>query len=172
MFTTLKNKLVQLMRAEKSATRLSKSFCLGTFIALLPIIPFQTPLLLVLNWLLSLNLAVSFTAVYVVNNPITLIPIYAINYAFGVWLFRSILGFDLSIYNPWWVEEGNKFLSRYIDVKYYLGSDFCIWYLLLGGLVLALLVSLFLYPILTKAFKLLLAHSPMQEERKEEKRNS
>ena len=164
MFASLKKKLVQLIRAEKSATRLSASFCLGTFIAFLPVIPFQTPFLLFINWLFSLNLAVSFTAVYVVNNPITLIPIYVVDYAFGVWLFKTVLGLDLSGYNPWWVEKGNTLLSRYIDIKKYLGSDFSLWYLILGGLVLALLVSFFLYPILTKVFKLLIAHSQTMEE--------
>ncbi|MBA2307260.1 DUF2062 domain-containing protein, partial [Candidatus Dependentiae bacterium] len=142
MFNTLKKKLVQLIRAENSASRLSGSFCLGTFIAILPVIPFQTPMLVFLNWLFSLNLAISFTAVYVVNNPITLIPIYVIDYAFGVWLFKTIMGLDLSVYNPWWIEKATELVSRYINIKKYLGADFSIWYLVLGGFVLGILVSL------------------------------
>ncbi len=159
MFGSLKKKLVQLIHAEKSPKRFSASFCLGTFIAFLPIIPLQTPFLLVLNWFLSLNFAVAFTAAYVVNNPVTLIPIYLMDYAFGVWLFRTVLGFELGCYNPWWVQRANIFLSQYINMEKYLGAGFCIWYLFLGGLVLSLLISLFLYPILQKIFKLLLDYS-------------
>lgn len=170
MFSSLKKKLVQLVRAEKSPTRLSASFCLGTFIAFLPVIPFQTPLLFFLNWLFSLNLAVSFTAAYLVNNPFTLIPIYVVNYAFGVWLFKRMLGWDLEQYNPWWIEKANDYLSKYIDVKRYLGSDFNLWYLILGGFVLALLVSLFLYPILRKAFKFFLLYADHEESKEESKK--
>ncbi|MBA3751247.1 DUF2062 domain-containing protein [Candidatus Dependentiae bacterium] len=159
MISSLKKKLMQLIQAEKSPARLSASFCVGTFIAILPVIPFQTPGLFVVCWLFSLNLAVTFAATYLVNNPFTLIPIYIMDYAFGVWFFKNLLGWNLDRYNPWWVEKGNDFLSQYIDIKKYLGSDFCIWYLVLGGFVLAALVSVILYPFLKIVFRFLIAQS-------------
>lgn len=143
------NKMIdRLVRSEKSSKKLAASFSLGTFIALTPTIPFQTPLLFLLSWILRLNSAVTFAAVYLVNNPFTMVPIYIIDYAFGAWFFQKVVGIDLVRYNPWWVEKFNAFLSRYIDVKKYFGADFCFWCLILGGLLFALLISVPLYPIL------------------------
>lgn len=146
----------KLARSEKSSSRLAASFCLGTFIALTPTIPLQTPLLFAMSWLLGLNATVTFTAVYLVNNPFTMIPIYLIGYALGAWFFEKVVGLDLVRYNPSWVESFNAFLSRSIDVKKYFGTEFCIWYLLFGGFLFATVVSVPLYPILKHTFERLL----------------
>ncbi len=142
----------RLARAEKSSSRLAASFCLGTFIALTPTIPFQTPLLFLLSWLFGLNATVTFAAVYLINNPLTMVPIYIIGYAFGTWFFEKVVGLDLVRYNPWWVENFNTFLSRYVDIKKHFGTQFCLWCLLLGGLLFALIVSISLYPFLKRFF--------------------
>lgn len=143
--------------SEGSSQKLAASFCLGTFIALTPTIPLQTPLLFVLSWILSLNSAVTFTAVYIVNNPVTMIPIYVVDYIVGKWFFERLVGIDLMMYNPKWVDSFNNFLSKYIDLTKYLGQGFCIWYLFLGGLIFGLAVSLPLYPFLKRMFDRLIA---------------
>ena len=142
--------LKKLLLKERSIPRLSASFCLGTFIALTPTIPLQTPLAVVLSWLFGLNVAVAVAALYVVNNPLTMIPIYVAGYALGVWCFKLVGATDLLQHNPVWVGRFNAFLSRYIDIKKYLGAEFCFWCLLLGGFLFALLVSVLLYPLLKK----------------------
>ena len=148
--------------AEKSSSILAASFALGTFIALSPSIPFQTPLLFGLSWLFGLNAAVTFAAVYIVNNPLTMVPIYVIDYAVGVWVFQKVLGISLTCYNPAWVERFNTFISKYIDIKAYLGEGFCIWYLLLGGVLFALVVSVASYPFLKWGFDRLRAQIEKQ----------
>jgi len=150
MFQRLKRWFEGLLLKERSISKLSASFCLGTFIALTPTIPLQTPLVIVLAWIMGLNIGVAVGALYIVNNPITLIPIYVTGYAFGAWFFSKIVGIDLIQYNPWWVERFNNFLSKYIDIKQYIGSELCIWYLLGGGFLLAALVCIPLYPLLQR----------------------
>ncbi len=145
----VRKRLEKMLLAESSCERLAASFCVGTFIAIAPIIPLQTPLLFLVSWLFGLNAGVTFAAVYIVNNPFTLIPIYIIDYAMGVWFFKTI-GIAVEQYNPSWVAGFNTFISRYVDIKKYLGADFCLWCLLVGGLIFALMVSLPLYPLLKR----------------------
>ncbi len=140
--------LEKLVSKEGSCHKLALSFSMGTFIAIMPIIPFQTPLLFVVSWLMGLNTAIVFAAVYVVNNPITLVPIYIMDYAVGSWFFTRLLGLDLQKYNPWWMEQANAWLSKYIDITKYLGEGLCLWCLLLGGLLVAAVVSASMYPLL------------------------
>lgn len=157
MLRFLKAYFERLLLSERSYQKLAASFTVGTFIALTPTIPFQTPLLFLVSWLCRLNATVTFAAVYLVNNPFTMIPIYVVGYAVGIWFFEGLLGWSLVSYNPAWVAKLNEFLSRYIDIKKYLGSDFCLWYLLFGGFLFALMVCIPLYPILKLVFKRLIA---------------
>ena len=41
---------------------------------------------------MRLNTAIVFAAVYVINNPLTLVPIYIMDYAVGSWFFTRLLG--------------------------------------------------------------------------------
>lgn len=157
MIQYLKKWFEGLLLKERSIEKLSASFCLGAFIAIAPIIPLQTPLLLVFCWLFGLNAAVSVAALYLINNPFTLVPIYIMDYAVGVWFFKKVVGIDLVQYNPWWIDRFNAFLSRYIDVEKYLGAELCFWCLLAGGFMMALMVSLPLYPLLKRALTRLAA---------------
>jgi uncharacterized protein (DUF2062 family) len=145
----------RLLLSERSPEKLAASFCLGTFIAITPTIPLQTPLIFLCCWLFRLNSVVAVAAAYIVNNPFTMIPIYVIDYAIGMWVMR-ILGIDLAQYNPSWVERFNTFISEYVDVKKYLGADLCFWCLIIGGFLFAALITIPLYPILTRTFRRLL----------------
>lgn len=150
MFKMLRSWFENLLLKERSVHKLSASFCLGAFIALTPTIPLQTPLVMVFGWLFGLNIGVAVAALYVVNNPITLVPIYVTGYALGVWFFSKVIGIDLVPYNPLWVERFNTLLSRYVDMKSYIGTELCLWYLLGGGFLFAILLVVPLYPVLTK----------------------
>lgn len=152
MWAYLKNTLNRLAQSEHSSRKLAASFCLGIFIALTPTMPVQTPLIFLLSWLLGLNAGVAFASSWIANNPFTMVPIYIIDYAVGVWFFEKLVGIDLARYNPWWVDKFNAYLSRSIDVNKYFGGELCIWYLFLGGLIFATLVTLPLYPILKATF--------------------
>lgn len=166
MSKSIKKYFERLLLAEGSSKKLAASFCLGTFIGLSPIIPLQTPLLFIMSWLTGLNTAVTFAAVYLINNPFTIIPIYIVGYAVGAWFFEGLLGVSLVQYNPAWVERFNTFMYKYIDIKKYLGSEFCVWYLLIGGFTFALTVSLLLYPLLKRVCDRLIAQ--MEKKKKSE----
>ena len=153
----IRNWFENLLLKERSVKKLSASFCFGTFIALSPTIPLQTPLVIALSWLFGLNIGVATAALYVVNNPLTMIPIYAIGYAIGLWFFSTVVRIDLLAYNPWWVDRFNAYLSKFIDVEKYLGTELCFWCLIIGGFIFATCTSLALYPLLTRALTRLAA---------------
>lgn len=152
MFKWLKNFLHRLVLSEKSSTRLTLSFCLGNFIAWAPIIPFQTPLIFILSWLLRLNTTVTFATVYIINNPITIVPIYVLDYLVGSWILNSVLGLNMVQYNPTWVHKFSNFLSNYINIEKYFGSELCFWCLAIGGLILPLISSIILYFVMSPIF--------------------
>lgn len=152
--THIKSILYKLVLSEKSPSKLALSFCIGNFIALSPTIPLQTPMAFALSWIFRLNPTVVVTTLYIINNPFTMIPIYVVDYMFGVWFFEKFLRFDIIKYNPSWVEHFNIFLSKYIDLKKYLaGSEFCLWCLLMGGLILSGAISIIIYPLMKLIFK-------------------
>jgi uncharacterized protein (DUF2062 family) len=161
----IKKILHKLVLAERSPTKLTLSFCLGNFIAWSPTIPLQTPLIFLLSWLFRLNTTVTFTTVYIINNPLTMVPLYVADYMFGVLLFHKVLGLDLIRYNPSWVDKFNAFISRYINMEKYIGGGpFCFWCLMLGGLILPLLISIVLYPIMKPVFTKFVARTYKDKE--------
>lgn len=163
MFQRLRKWFENLLLKESNISRLAASFCLGTFIALTPTIPLQTPLVVGLAWIMGLNVGVAVAALYIVNNPITLIPIYVTAYALGAWFFTKIVGIDLIQYNPWWVDRFNGYLSQYVDLKHYIGAELCLWYLLAGGFILATMVTVPLFPLLKRGLTRLAAQLEKQK---------
>ena len=153
MKKAIKRYFQKLILAEGSSHRLALSFCVGAFIAISPVIPLQTPLIFLTSWLFSLDFGVNFAAVYLINNPLSIVPIYVMDYFFGYWLFEKVLNLNLMQYNPSWVDAFNRFLSKYVDLAKYTGSVFCFWCLMLGGFLLAFLISLALYPLMLRFFQ-------------------
>lgn len=148
--------LLKLVGQEKGVEKLTLSFCVGNFIAWLPIVPLQTPAIFIISWLFKLNTAVVFTTVYVIANPFTLIFIYIAGYAFGKWLF-NLLNLNLTQYNPLWVETFSNYISKYINLNKMLGkSQFCFWCLIIGGFILSCILSVLLYPVMKRIFGRLL----------------
>jgi len=124
----------------------SLSFAIGNLVAMAPIIPFQTPIAVLLSLLLKLNKPIVISTLYIVNNPFTMIPIYLINYFTGLFFTKNILSFNLSDYNPQFIIQLNNFISKYINLKDYLsGEDFCIWYLIIGGIIFPIITALIIY---------------------------
>lgn len=145
-------KITDFLLQGQSIEYITFSFCLGIFIACSPFLGFHTALIFALSWLLSTNVAVVFTTVYLINNPITMIPLLALDYIFGQWLFKSVLHIDLLPYNPSWMDWFNNkighYLSDYLHIK-----ELSLWTHILGGTILALIVALLTYPIMKPIFK-------------------
>lgn len=141
--------LDKLVKAEPSAEKLAWSITLGTYLAFSPYLGLQTPLVFVLAFLLRANYAVVFIVLYSVNNPWTMIPLAAMDYAFGHWFIEGLLHIDLSAYDPSWMWWINERIGPYILP--YLGLDeFCFWCFIIGGNIIALSVSLVSYPCALK----------------------
>ena len=145
----IKKYLEKLLLKEKNISRLAASFCVGTFIALTPTLGVQSYLVAGLCWLAGLNIAVAVAALWLVNNPVTMVPIYVVGYAIGVWVL-SALNIDLVAYNPWFMDRFNAFLAKFIDSEKYFGSELCFWCLFVGGTLFGLMVALPLYPLLKR----------------------
>ncbi len=132
---------------EKSPHKLALSFCMGAFIAFSPFPGLHTIMIFAFSVLFGLNLSVTFAAAYGINNPITLIPVYAADYGLGYWLLHKLLALDVAAINPWWMQT----CSMYFEQKLGLPLP-CIWSFLIGGNILGIVIALVLYPITKQLF--------------------
>jgi uncharacterized protein (DUF2062 family) len=153
----------RLVVTQSSAKQLALSFCLGNFIAWTPTIPLQTPIVMALAPLLGLNMSVAISALYLINNPLTMIFFYIADYKCGSFIV-SMLPTHFKLSNPPFIEHFIQYIAKFIDFKKYLGIDtICFWCLLVGGIVLPCLTTLIAYPVAKRLFTRLL---------KEKKQNS
>lgn len=105
----------------------TRAFALGVFIAFLPITPLQLPLLAAVTIWWRVNLPVAVVAVFV-NNPLTLLQLYYLNYRVGTWLLgREPVGFPDSVSLQLMIEQLAK-----IGAPLFLGA------LVVGSLAAAL----------------------------------
>lgn len=139
--------LDKILNAESSPIRLARSVSLGNFIAFSPFLGIQTLLIFGLGKLLRLNITVIFTVVYVVNNPWTMIPIAALDYSIGHWLTETVFKLDLMRYNPSWMAWVNNKIGYYL-VQYLGIAELCFWCFIIGGMVVASVISLASYPFM------------------------
>ena len=132
---------------EKSSHKLALSFCMGTYRAFSPFPGLHTIMIFVFSILFGLNMTVTFAAAYGINNPFTLVPVYAADYGVGYWLLYKIAAFDASAFNPWWINS----LSTVCEQR--LGFPLpCMWSFLIGGNILGIVLACLLYPITKQIF--------------------
>lgn len=136
----------RLMIQERSPHKLALTCSLGVFIGISPFIFLHTVMTIVLGWMFALSIPAVFAVSILVNNPWTMVPVYSIDYLFGVWLF-NFLRIDYTQLDPAWVESCNLFLKQYIGI-----SGLSLWAFLVGGNVLAIVVSVMMYPFMKQIF--------------------
>ncbi len=118
----------------------TRAFALGVFVAFLPITPLQLPLLAAVTIWWRVNLPVAVVAVFL-NNPLTLVQLYYLNYRIGTWLLgREPLGFPEALSLPLMIEQ----LAR-------IGAP-----LFLGGLVAGSIAAALAYGLLNGLWRLAL----------------
>lgn len=156
MKSAIKKFFSHILAAGVTPGQRAAAISLGVFIAFSPFLGIQTLLIFALSWLLGLNPAITFATVYLVNNPWTMIPIAAADYIVGLWLIEIKLGYNLVPYNPFFMDWINRKIGYYI-MKYLGIKQLCFWYYILGGLILAFILSVLLYPII-KLFFVLYEH--------------
>ena len=121
-----------------SVHKLSQSFCIGLFIAFLPIPGSHTVVMLASKWLFKLNFPVLFISTSF-NNPWTMIPFFSFEYAFGYWVVHHFLG-----WHPGWVISLEKIFGS---------GNICLWSFFIGGNILGIFASLISYPLVSVMFK-------------------
>jgi len=131
----------KLIAQEKSPKKLAITFCLGIYIGISPFAGFHTIMTFFLGWFFALNIAALFSVSFLIHNPWTTLPIYALDHAFGKW-FLHLLGIDYVSFDPTWMESCNNFLMHHTGISGLSLSAF-----LVGGNLLAVGISVMLYPV-------------------------
>jgi len=104
---------------------------IGVGVGLLPVSPFQLPVLALICIKIKCYRALAFLTVWVAN-PFTYIPIYAVDYAFGSW----ILGVSM--------DDSIDFSNITLKALIKSGPSIC-FSILIGGLVLSVASTLITY---------------------------
>ena len=136
----------KLILKERSAKKLALSVCTGLYIAFCPFLFMHTAFVLGFSWLFSLNMAAVFAGA-VVNNPWTMIPCHTAGYMVGEFFFRTVCRIDPLSINPGWMSLINEPIFKVTGIR---GISF--WSFMIGGNLLAVVVSVMLYPVLKLAF--------------------
>jgi uncharacterized protein (DUF2062 family) len=93
------------------------------------------------------NVCILFCVSTLINNPWTMVPVYAIDYLFGNWLFDLLCINGMSL-NPHWVTALNEYIVLYTGIE-----GISLWSFLIGGNLLAIAISGILYPVLIRTFQ-------------------
>jgi uncharacterized protein (DUF2062 family) len=145
-----KNFFHRLLLRQSDPFILAKTFCFGLFVAFSPYLGIQTIFAFIGSLFLGLDTKIVILVLYTVNNPWTMIPIAALDYFVGQWIVK-IVGIDLTAYNPSWMNLLNHKLSPYLT-KYLGSTQISLWNFLIGGNMIALIISIGLYPIIKRLF--------------------
>jgi len=144
---TIKKMCENIFSREHSAKKFAVTVCLGVYIGISPFIGFHTIMTFLFAWLFALNTGTLFAVSFLIHNPWTTIPIYAFDHFFGKWLFR-ICNVDYSCFDPVWVDSWNDFLMNHTGISGVSPVAF-----LVGGNLLALIMSVIMYPLAKRLFE-------------------
>lgn len=118
------------------------SLLVGTFIAFSPFIGFHTIMVLLVTWLFKLNFLLVCVAAYGINNPWTMVPIYAFEYMVGYVIVHRWLGIAVQASNPAWMERLNTMIQRVVPLQ-----ELSFWAFMVGGHLVALISTISMYGI-------------------------
>jgi uncharacterized protein (DUF2062 family) len=112
----------------------------GVYIAFCPFIGFHTLMTFGIGWLFALNVPLMFVVSHIINNPWTMIPVYASGYICGEWILHDMLHIDTMVYNPAWVTHFNDIVSYYTGFGHISFLSFMV-----GGNLLGIIGGLLAY---------------------------
>jgi len=135
-----------LLLKERSPKKLALSVCVGLYISFSPFLLMHTAMVLGFSWFFSLNMAAVFAGA-VVNNPWTMIPCHTAGYLVGEFFLRTVCRVDPMSLNPGWMSFINESIFNVTGIR---GISF--WSFMIGGNLLAIVVSVMLYPVLKLIF--------------------
>lgn len=148
--TELMHKLIarskKLLLGERTPKKLAIACALGIFIAFSPLIGLHWLLTIVLAWMFGVNVTVVYVAAHIVNNPLTMVPLYLGDYAVGLWVCDRLFQSDLASHNPSWMQWLNVKLSC-------MGiTNLSLWAFIIGGHIVAIVASVVAFPFLIRFF--------------------
>lgn len=136
----------KLLLGERTPKKLAIACTLGIFIAFSPLIGLHWLLTIIFAWLLGVNVAVVYVAAHLVNNPLTMVPLYLGDYAVGLWVCDKLFQSNLVNHNPSWMQWLNVKLSC-------MGiSNLSLWAFIIGGHIVAIVASAIAFPFLIHFF--------------------
>lgn len=145
----IKDFLKKLALNEHDPRKLAIAFCVGVYIAFSPFPGFHTLMVIASAWFLSLNFAVVFAISCLINNPWTMVPVYASDHIVGDWICYGLFGLESTVcWNPWWMHSINSWLAHYIAMP-----TISLWSFLIGGNLLGMGLAILLYPLMLYVFK-------------------
>ena len=130
-----------LLRGE-SATGLARALAIGAYVAFSPFIGMHTLMLIGIAWCFRLNFMLMLIFSNIINNPWTLVPVYASGYACGQALLSYTYGHAILLHNPAWMDSINAWLGSTLGV-----GQISFWAFMLGGNILGALIACIVYPI-------------------------
>jgi uncharacterized protein (DUF2062 family) len=111
-----------------------------------PLIGFHTAMVFLFGWLFTMSIPILFIVSVTIHNPWTMMPVYAVDHLFGIWLF-DLFNIDYFKWDPQWVLSCNVWLQQHTGISGLSLSAF-----LIGGNLLAIGISVMLYPIMKRFF--------------------
>lgn len=147
----IKNFLKKIVLQDPCPTKLARSLCVGNYIAFSPYLGLHTVMVFIACWIWNLNLALTMTTSYFVNNLWTAIPIYVTDYLFGYWLINTVIPIERYLYTPAWLESAEQYIHAKLNIPIP-----CFWSFMIGGNILGILTSMALYPFCIWLFTVML----------------
>lgn len=129
----------QLIAKERCPHRLALSLAIGSFIAFSPLVGLHTLMVIGASWLLGLSMPLLFLISCGINNPWTMVPIYATDHLVGEYVMNH-WGIDSYQWNPAWVASMNQTITAYTGLQ-----GVSLWSFLIGGQLLASIVGIAVY---------------------------
>lgn len=139
MITKIREWCKSIVAREQCPYRLALSLALGSFIAFSPLVGFHNILVVLLSWGLGLSMPLLFLISCGINNPWTMVPIYATDHLVGEWIL-DWWSIDAYALNPEWVLAFNRKIVAWTGMQ-----GISLWSFLLGGHLVSMAVGLSVY---------------------------
>jgi len=144
LFNAIFTKLHATLAHIRCPNTFAKSVCFGIYVAFSPFVGFHTAMVILFSWFFALNFSLTLAISIIINNPWTMIPVYATDHIFGQYFF-SLFSIDISQYEPAWIAWCSNMVAPYIGAQ-----TLSLWAFLCGGNLLGIALSCILYPVVKR----------------------
>lgn len=151
IFARIHQLITRMAASERCPSKLAFTCALGIYIGISPLIGLHTAMIFLFGWMFTLSIPMLFAVSVMIHNPWTMMPVYAIDHLFGKWLF-TILQIDYLRWDPAWMETCNGFLYEHTGI-----TGLSLTAFMVGGNLLAIGISVMLYPLMKRVFEKYLA---------------